>query len=187
MSQELANVQTDLSSARSQLQTQEDTAQQRSDQLETLQKQALETLQEAITNGSVVVEPQPRGLLLRVGGSVLFSGGQASIRSAGRATLDAITEFIQMYPDYQVRVEGHTDSLPVSSNSRWASNWELSTARASAAVRYLESKGIDVNRISAGGYAEHRPLGDNKTPEGRAQNRRIEIVLVVPPTTDASQ
>jgi chemotaxis protein MotB len=169
------------------LQAQEDVTRQYSDQISALQTQASETLQEAVTNGAVVVEPQPHGLLLRVGGSVLFSGGQASIRSAGRATLDDIAEFLQMYPDYPVRVEGHTDSIPVGSNSRWASNWELSTARAAAAVRYLESKGIDANRISAGGYAEHRPLGDNQTREGRAQNRRIEIVVVVPSTADASR
>jgi len=187
MSQELANVQTELSSARSQLQSQAEVARQQSDQLATLQKQASEMLQETIANGAVAVEPQPHGVLLRIGGSVLFGGGQATIRSAGHATLDDIAEFLQRYPDYPVRVEGYTDSLPVSSDSRWASNWELSTARAAAAVRYLESKGVDVNRMSAGGYAEYRPLADNETREGRAKNRRIEIVLATPTTADASQ
>jgi chemotaxis protein MotB len=111
---------------------------------------------------------------------VLFSGGQSRIRGAALATLDKIAEFLEANPDYGVRVEGHTDSIPVGSSSRWASNWELATARASAAVRYLESKGIDPNRLYAGGYAEFQPLADNDTREGRAQNRRIEIVVAPP-------
>ncbi|PON12675.1 hypothetical protein C2W62_38355, partial [Candidatus Entotheonella serta] len=66
-------------------------------------------------------------------------------------------------------------------------NWELSSARAAAAVRYLISQGVDPKRISVGGYAEHQPIGDNATREGRAQNRRIEIVVEAPPSADASQ
>jgi chemotaxis protein MotB len=187
MSQEMANIQTALSSTRDQLQAREEAAEQRRQQLAALQNRALAELQEATANGSVAVEPLPSGLLLRVGGNVLFSTGQANIRSEGQATLDDIAEFLKLYPDYAVRVEGHTDDIPVGPNSQWPTNWELSTARASAAVRYLESRGIEPKRIAVGGYAEHQPLGDNQTREGRAENRRIEIVVVAPPAADASQ
>ncbi len=179
MSQEMAGMQTSLSSARGQLQEREDVERQRDKQLQTLRNQASAELQEAIENGSVVVEPQVDGLLLRVGGNVLFRPGQANIRREGRATLDAITEFLQAHPDYKARVEGHTDNIPIgSAKSLWPTNWELSTARASAAVRYFESQGIDTKRLSVGGYSFHQPLDTNETREGRARNRRIEIVLV---------
>ncbi len=183
MSQEMSSMQTSLSSARGQLKARENAEQQRSEQLQTLQNQASAELQEAIDNGSITVEPQANGLLLRVGGSVLFRPGQAGIRREGRATLDDITEFLQAHPDYKARVEGHTDNIPIgSAKSLWPTNWELSTARAAAAVRYFESKGIDTRRLSVGGYSFHQPLDTNETREGRARNRRIEIVLVAPET-----
>ena len=83
--------------------------------------------------------------------------------------------------DKAIRVEGHTDNVPIapSLRVRFATNWELSTARATAVVRYLQDKaGIAPDHLIASGYGEYRPLSPNTTPEGRAQNRRIEIVLV---------
>jgi len=83
--------------------------------------------------------------------------------------------------DKAIRVEGHTDNVPIATSlqDRFASNWELSTARATAVVRYLQDKaGIAPDHLIAAGYGEFRPIAPNTTPEGRTQNRRIEIVLV---------
>ena len=180
LSNEVAQTRSDLSAAQDKLNQQAAAAQQRSEQLTALRDAASTQLQDAIADGAVVVEAQPNGVLLRIGGSVLFGAGQSRIRRAALATLDKIADFLEANPDYGVRVDGHTDSIPPGSGSRWASNWELATARASAAVRHLESKGIDPNRLYAGGYAEFQPLADNDTREGRAQNRRIEIVVAPP-------
>jgi chemotaxis protein MotB len=80
-----------------------------------------------------------------------------------------------------VRVEGHTDSVPVSGDllTIFPSNWELSVARAANSVNYLENTGgIDANRLSAAGYGQYRPIASNGTRAGRAQNRRVEIVVM---------
>jgi chemotaxis protein MotB len=81
-------------------------------------------------------------------------------------------------PDRQISVEGHTDNIPLGKNMIGAyTNWELSSHRAAAAVRYLQSSGIDPKRMQVVGFGEYRPVADNMTEEGRAENRRIEIRL----------
>jgi chemotaxis protein MotB len=83
--------------------------------------------------------------------------------------------------DKEIRIEGYTDNVPIGENlrKRFPTNWELSTQRATNVLRFLEEQaGVDGARLSAVGYGPFRPLADNQTPEGRAQNRRIEIVLV---------
>jgi chemotaxis protein MotB len=97
--------------------------------------------------------------------------------------LDEIVKALQAFSDYQISVEGHTDNIPIGSQRQdvWPTNWELSSVRAVAAVRYLESQGIASERLSASGLSYYRPLASNDTEEGRAQNRRIEIILKQPP------
>jgi chemotaxis protein MotB len=90
-----------------------------------------------------------------------------------------------------IRVEGHTDNVPAS-GSAFASNWELSSARALAVVRFLQEQGVDPTKLAAAGYGEFQPIGSNDTPEGRSLNRRIEIVLVnaegmAPPSLTAEE
>lgn len=74
-------------------------------------------------------------------------------------------------------MEGHTNSIPISTE-KFPSNWELSTARASSIVRYFIAKGINPERLKVSGYADTKPIASNATPEGRAQNRRVEIVIL---------
>jgi chemotaxis protein MotB len=100
-----------------------------------------------------------------------------SLRPESRALLDKVATLVEEFPEADVRAEGHTDSIPVSSASRWSSNWELSAARAAAVVRYLQDKGIAPERLASTGYSFYRPVASNDTPEGRAANRRIEITL----------
>lgn len=80
---------------------------------------------------------------------------------------------------HNVVVVGHTDSVPISS-ARFPSNWELSSARAGSVVRYLQANGVDGRRLRAVGYADTQPLADNASAEGRARNRRVELVLEAP-------
>lgn len=118
-----------------------------------------------------------RGLVLTIlDDTVLFEPGQATLQSAGLSILDLVTSSL-LNAGHDVAIEGHTDSRPIST-SRYPSNWELSTARATSVLRYMLLQGFDPARISASGYADTRPVAANDTPEGQAANRRVEIVIV---------
>ncbi len=95
-------------------------------------------------------------------------------------TLDRLAAILQELPSHQVRFEVHTDSIPLRQGSKWPTNWELSTARAAKLARYLIDKGVAPERLSIGGYGEYRPVADNSTPEGRRQNRRVEVIIKPP-------
>ena len=114
---------------------------------------------------------------------VLFDSGSADLGAAGRAQLSKLAASInqiepQMPPDMEwfVRVDGHTDNVPIQSG-RFASNWDLSLARALAVVRYLVSQGVPPERLSANGFGEYQPLDAADTPEAHRRNRRIELQL----------
>jgi chemotaxis protein MotB len=138
-------------------------------------------LKSEIEKGSVQISQLKGRLTLNVVDKVLFATGQASLNEQGRAVLDQIGEVLKTLHDKDVRIEGHTDNVPIAGDltSRFATNWELSTARATAVARYLQDKdGVDPQHLVAAGYGEYRPVAPNDTPENRALNRRIEIVLV---------
>jgi chemotaxis protein MotB len=105
---------------------------------------------------------------------ILFSSGSATVGKEGREALAAVAEVLRGIDGKVIRVEGHTDNVPLA---RGATNWDLSVARALAVVRALQDGGVDPARLAAAGYGEHQPIASNDTPEGRSQNRRIEIVL----------
>jgi chemotaxis protein MotB len=107
---------------------------------------------------------------------ILFASGSATIGKDGRDALAAVAEALRGLKGRAIRVEGHTDDVPTSGGA-FASNWELSSARALAVVRFLQDTGVDPTRLVAAGYGEFQPIAPNDTPEGRSLNRRIEIVL----------
>lgn len=112
---------------------------------------------------------------------ILFDSGEATLRPEGQEVLMKIANVLAQFPTRQAHVIGHTDNVPIraSARHRYPSNWELSTARATAAVRFLsEQAGVDPRRLGAVGYGEFRPVADNNTAEGRALNRRIAIVVL---------
>ena len=118
-----------------------------------------------------------RGLVVRAMEKAFFDTGKADLTSRARSALDGIAPVLVGMPNH-VRVEGHTDNVPIST-SEFRSNWELSVRRATEVVRYLvERHHFPPDRISASGYAEYRPIASNDTPEDRATNRRIEIIIV---------
>ena len=118
----------------------------------------------------------PRGVVIKVGTTQVFESGTASLRPSARQILEDLGEIIADNPDLELLVEGHTDSLPIASK-RFPSNWELSTGRAIEVLRLLVEKGVDPAKIAASGLAYTRPSVPNDTPENRARNRRIEIII----------
>ena len=120
-------------------------------------------------------EQRDNGLVVNVvTDRVLFELGEASLRPEGRKVLDAVAPALRGLPN-ALTVEGHTDNVPVS--GRYASNWELSTERATTVLRYLLTRGVPSGQVSAAGYADQRPLSSNATAAGRARNRRVAIVV----------
>src|SRR5207302_3845906 len=120
-------------------------------------------------------------LTLNMVEKILFNSGQADVKESGKKILDSIASALKKIQDKDIRVEGYTDNVPLSPKlrDRFPTNWELSTARASNVVRYLEEKaGLDPSRLIAAGFGQYHPISSNDTDEGRAQNRRIDIVLV---------
>jgi chemotaxis protein MotB len=112
---------------------------------------------------------------------ILFDSGQAEVRSDGKKVLEKVGQVLAGVADKDIRIEGHTDNKPIVGDlkNKYATNWELSTARATAVLRHLQDTvKLDGKTLVAAGYGEFRPVSPNDTPEHRALNRRIEIVLV---------
>ena len=108
---------------------------------------------------------------------VIFDSGEAVMKPDGESVMRKIAALLSGHPELKIQVVGHTDNVPI--RSRFPSNWELSTARALAAVHFLTEKaGVDPRRLGAVGYGEFRPIADNATAEGRAKNRRIAITIL---------
>lgn len=134
--------------------------------------------------GSVQISVDSRGLVIHLGEGGFFDSGSEIIKPEGRSLLDTIaTSLVSM--DNLIRIEGHTDTDPIKT-SRFASNWELSTARATEILKYMIAKfGFRPEFLSAMGYGEYRPVASNDAEEGKARNRRVDIVLLDPSAAKA--
>jgi len=112
---------------------------------------------------------------------ILFDSGSSDINNSGKKLLLRMAGFLRDNKKQNIMIKGHTDNVPLKARlkKRFASNWELSTARAAAIARFLQKKGgLDPKRLSARGYSSYRPVAPNNTKKGRRQNRRIEIILI---------
>ncbi len=142
------------------------------------------SLQREIEAKEITITQLKGKLTVNLMDKILFDSGKAVIKTDGKRVLDKIsTLLLNKYPDRQIRVEGHTDNVPISGalQSRFPTNWELSAARAIAAVRHLQEKnGVDPTRLASVGFGQYHPIDTNDTTEGKARNRRIEIVLLPP-------
>jgi len=126
--------------------------------------------------GQVKTKADEKGYIVTISDIILFMPGKAVIEDGAYPLLEKIKDILQRFP-YNVRVEGHTDNTPIK-NEYYPSNWELSSSRACEVVRFFIDKGIPPERLSAEGFSEYRPVKPNDTVEGRASNRRVEIVFV---------
>ena len=147
------------------------------DYLSKLMEDVEKFLDENELNDVITASRTERGVILVLQDSILFNSGEAEILISGKPFLEKIGELLSEIPNY-VKVEGHTDSRPISSY-RYPSNWELSGARASSVIRYLIDEGEYANpRFAAIGYGETRPLVPNTSVENWSKNRRVEIVIL---------
>lgn len=122
------------------------------------------------------VKVTERGVVVSLTEAGFFAPADASIREDALPLLDALATALQESAT-QLRVEGHTDSLPIA-NARYPSNWELSAARAATVLSHLVKAGVPSSQMSVAGFAGERPVGDNNTAEGRALNRRVDLVVL---------
>ncbi len=138
-------------------------------------------MRDALQSKDVTISELRGSLTVNILDRVLFDSGEAELKPEGEKVLAQLAGVLTQHTNRQIYVIGHTDNVPIRSTvfSRYASNWELSTARATSAVRYLAEKaGVDPRLLAAIGSGEYHPVADNSTPEGRARNRRIAIVIV---------
>jgi len=125
----------------------------------------------------IEVKRSERGIIMVFGARALFDLGQAVLKPEARLLLERLAKVIKQM-DRPISVEGHTDNIPLRPGGRFATNWDLSLARALAVRDFLvESQGVDPRRIRVAALGDTKPVGDNSTPEGQARNRRIEVVF----------
>ena len=150
------------------------------EQQDALKKQIEQTLAVEIANGDVAVRTSPEGLVISLREVGFFDSGSAEIKASSAAAFAQLAEILRENGS-DIRIEGHTDNVPIH-NSKFSSNWDLSTARATATIRLLIRYKLKPERMAAAGYAEFHPIAGNDTPEGRANNRRVDIVVPRKPT-----
>jgi chemotaxis protein MotB len=138
--------------------------------------QAMESL---VKSGQVRVTQTSRGVELDISASVLFATGDAVLQGSAVKILGEVAQVLRSGEQF-IEVEGHTDNVPIST-SRYPSNWELSSARASSVVRLFIERGLAGSRLTVVGLADNHPIASNDTPEGRALNRRVAIIVLAPP------
>ncbi len=151
--------------------------------LKMIQKQIEERFKEINRQGEIKTEVTERGLVVHIMESALFKASSATLQPRALQVLDLIAAKVKGLPNH-VRIEGHTDDQPINT-SVYPTNWELSSARATAVVRYFtNTHGISPERISALGYGEYRPVKPNNSIENRAQNRRVDVVILTMEMTE---
>jgi len=133
-----------------------------------------------IDKGQVTISELKGKLSVNMVEAILFDSGKAEVKPEGLVVLGKVIEILKTVNDKSIRIEGHTDNKPIVGPlmQRYPTNWELSAARAITVSRYLQKQGVEPANLSAIAFAEFKPVADNDTLEGRARNRRIEIVLV---------
>lgn len=144
-------------------------------------KKAVEAFKPEIQAKAVRVREDERGLIITLSGDAYFAPGSARLLDDTRDVLKKVAGVLESMPNY-VRIEGHTDDRPIPPEGvkeGYDTNWELSSARAVNVLRYLsETQGINARRLSAVAFGQYRPVDDNNVPEGRAYNRRVDIVVL---------
>jgi len=150
--------------------------QQRQQQYESL----VQGLSKEVEKGQLQVRQYKNMLSVDLAEQIFFDSGRAKLKSGGKDVLRKVAEALKGYEDKVIRVVGHTDNVPVAKSLQgtFPSNWELSVARATNVVRFLQDAGIPPERMIPAGRAEYDPVAPNDTPEGRQKNRRIEIMLI---------
>ena len=154
-------------------------SQERGRALDNARKEAISQFQPEIKTKKVRVTVDERGLVISLAADSFFREASADVDiEAARELLQRIVGLLKTLPDSSFAIEGHTDATPTDPEGDFASNWELSSARANNVLHYLVDLGADEGRFQTRGYADTMPIADNDTRDGRAYNRRIDIVVL---------
>jgi chemotaxis protein MotB len=166
------------------LQKQREQLQREREQLEVASRQTksqydglVRNLTEEVKKGQLQVRQFKDMLTVEVAEQLFFDSGRAALKDQGKDVLKRVAEALKGYDDKVIRVVGHTDNVPIAT-AQFPSNWELSVARATTVVRFLQGAGMPPERLTASGRGEYSPIAPNDDADGRRKNRRIEITLV---------
>ncbi len=143
--------------------------------------QLVSALEEELKRGELTISNLEGKLSVNLLNQILFDSGKTQIKPEGKKVMQSLGDVLNKFPDRALQVEGHTDNVQISNRliEQFPTNWELSTARATSVVHFLQDVvGLPGDRLVAAGYSEYRPVASNDDEEGRAQNRRIQILLV---------
>lgn len=140
----------------------------------------LDKMKKEVAQGEVTITELKGKLTVNMVDAILFSSGESEVKPEGLEVLQKVIDVLKGVKDKAIRVEGHTDNIRIHGAlaKRFPTNWELSAARAINVTRYLQKQGIDPALLSVAAFGEYKPVASNDTKEGRAKNRRIEIILV---------
>jgi chemotaxis protein MotB len=153
---------------------------QKAEETSNTYKQLLQEMKGEIAKGQITITELKGKLTMDVVDKILFDSGEAAVKQEGLEVLQRVVDILKKVKDKNIRVEGHTDNVQISDRlaKKYPTNWELSHARAINVTKYLQQQGIDPKILSATAFGEYQPIADNATPEGRAKNRRIAIILL---------
>jgi len=140
----------------------------------------VQNLSKEVEKGQLQVRQYKNMLAVDLAEQIFFDSGRAILKKEGKEVLKKVGDALKGYENKVIRVVGHTDNVPVAKSlqDKFPTNWELSVARATNVVRYLQEVGIPPERMIPSGRGEYEPVASNDTPEGRKKNRRIEIMLI---------
>jgi chemotaxis protein MotB len=180
---EVANLQkekTTLEQQNAELQQQKSAMQASSQQSQAQYNALVQKLSKEVQKGQLQVRQYQNMLSVDVAEQIFFDSGRAELKSSGKEVLKKVGEALKSYDNKLIRVAGYTDNVPIAKSMQnvYPSNWELSVARATNVVRYLQEVGVPPEHMIASGRGEYDPIAPNDTPEGRQKNRRIEIMLI---------
>lgn len=143
-------------------------------------EELLEQMESEIEKGEVRISELKGKLTVNMVDAILFESGEAAVKDQGMVVLQKVVDILKNVTGKDIRIEGHTDNVKIvgALARTFPTNWELSARRAVNVTRFLQKQGIDPHNLAAVAYGEYQPIADNDTVEGRALNRRIEIILV---------
>lgn len=153
-------------------------AKQEQEELEKLKKQLDQYISENGLTEQLDTKLNQSQLMITIADNAVFASGQATVKTEARVLAKNISRMLQQFPDYDVIVTGHTDNMPIN-NAQYNDNWDLSSDRALNFLKImLLNTNLDPSKFTPSGYGEYHPVASNDTPEGRAQNRRVEISII---------
>ncbi|MGZ6236509.1 MAG: OmpA family protein [Syntrophales bacterium] len=143
-------------------------------------KQLMQEMKGEVAKGQITISELKGKLTVDLVDKILFASGQSEVTKEGLAVLKRVNDILKNVKDKSIRIEGHTDNVKIKGAlvKQYPTNWELSAARAINVTKYLQQQRIDLALLSATAFGEYKPIAGNETPEGRAKNRRIAIILL---------